>query len=260
MVDAMCALRTSARPNPAGRISSAGSRERSHPAAGLRSAFFLAIAGWAVILLAVLGVLQCARAETVSATGSGLNWNVALPPGATNTLLRLTCYDCDVRDEGRLTINGGTPITLFGADNAALDRIIGQITVVTPVPEAASLVFSFLRTANSYRIDAVTVEFTLPALESPWLTTAKGLETSGWVPSWLTADDDIWIVSREDTEPARTMVCATDKTTGARSTAWLTDQLATLPTTQRPAETACDVAWCFASGPSRPATIRSACP
>jgi hypothetical protein len=77
---------------------------------------------------------------------------------------------------------------------------------------------------------------------------------------WLSADDNVWTIPREDLDPARTMICAKDTTTGAVFATWIESQWTTLPSTPAPAGNACAVAWCSAQGPGREAAIDTACP
>lgn len=204
------------------------------------------------------------RAETVAATGSGFNWSLTLPPNATpGASVVVQCVDCDFPDEAELRVNDGAPILLFGVRDPSRDVAVAPNGVPVTIPVTLTvgtntLAFRCLRVAACIRIDGVTAEYTI--LESAWFETAKGLEARGWVPAWLSADDEVWVVSREDTEATRVMLCATDEATGARFATWVDEALARLPAEPAPVADACARAWCFASGPGRAAEIAEVCP
>lgn len=207
-------------------------------------------------ILICIGTL--AYADSMPAQGSGYSWNVTLPVGATDTSIRIACYDCDYRDEATLTVNGGQPLVLFGSDDTSRDGRVVPITLAIALnPGANTLTFACTRRSGCIRVDAVDAIFTVPV--SDWMTTAKALQESGWIPAWLTVDDRIWVVSREDTDPSRALVCLQDTQTGNQAVAWVDSTLTGFPQGNSPAVTECERQWCFASGELRSSAINSAC-
>lgn len=215
----------------------------------------------AVLLLVLLGIgfTAAAKADTVPATGAGLSWSVTIPAGATGISLAGQIYDADYPDEATVTVNGGAPVTLFGVRDTTRDGRVATVPIpVALEPGANALVFRCLRTTNCIRIDGLTASFT-PAPESAWLQAAKGLEAQGWVPAWFGEGDAAWVVSREDTEPGRIMICARDRETGAVHATWVDAQLEGPPTGAAPRADGCALSWCASSGPDRERLIREAC-
>lgn len=217
---------------------------------------------WTLTALALfLFSVGATRAETAVATGSGFNWSLTLPANADAGAIVVQCYDCDVADEATLTVNGNPPITLFGADVPANDARTVPVTIpVGLVPGTNTLTFACLRRAGCFRVDGISAGYTIPQPVAPWLETAAGLLAAGWVPAWLSPDDEVWVVSREDTEATRVMLCATDAQTSARFATWVDEALARLPATAAPVADECARRWCFASGPGRAAEIAEVCP
>lgn len=198
-----------------------------------------------VAALLVIAAAASARADTLPATGAGFVWQVTVPEGATDTRLTLQCWDCDVADEATLTVNDNPPLVLFGADNAANDQTVVPVTIVTALqPGANTLAFACLRRPACIRIDGIVVEYAVPVDPlRAWLLAAPAI--------------DMHVVSREDTEPAQVIACGTDGKN--RYAVALPVDLARVPAALPPT-TACDLAWCFSSGPGRAAEIREACP
>lgn len=196
-----------------------------------------------VIFLLLVAAL--ATAETTEATGSGLQWTVVIPDGATGVAVTAACWDCDVSDEATVAVNGGPTTLLFGSDDASRDGRVAQVPLpVTLAPGANTLTFVCLRRANCIRVDGIVATYAMPVTDPlrSWLEAAPALE--------------VWAVSREDTEPGRVLVCGRDAA-GQYAVALPAD-IGALPVAPAPA-TACDAAWCFASGPGRAAAVREAC-
>lgn len=208
-----------------------------------------AIVAAAACVMALIAAFSAARADTVDATGSGLSWSVTIPPGATDITLTAQCVDCDFPDEATVTVNGGAPVVLFGVRDPSRDvaEAPNGVPVLLPVtlgPGENALVFRCMRIANCIRIDGLTATFTLPAVDPlrAWLQAAPALA--------------VWAASREDTDPALVIVCATDA--NGRYAVSLPAELGALPVAIPPT-TPCQMAWCFAEGPGRAAEIRGAC-
>lgn len=200
-------------------------------------------------ILCLIGAL--ARADTLPATGSGLSWSITIPAGATVNTVTAQCVDCDFPDEATVSVNGGPTTLLFGVRDPSRDVLVAPngVPVVLPVtlaPGANTMAFRCERVANCIRVLGITVEYTVPPPLDPlrtWLQSAPAL--------------DAWVVSREDIEPSRVMICATD---GTRQYAtWITGEVERLPLSNLPAADSCSLSWCFASGPTRAQAIREAC-
>jgi hypothetical protein len=110
-------------------------------------------------------------------------------------------------------------------------------------------------------VDRITVNYTpVVVITDTWPALAAALQTAGWVPAWLSADDNVWAIPREDIDPARTLLCARDTQTGATFATWIESSLTSLPTGPAPVGNACALAWCNAVGAGREAAIDAACP
>ena len=87
-----------------------------------------------------------------------------LPPGTSEIRLIITVFDPDFADEGRMFINGQSPVTLFGAEGTGSND--ATIVVLSPISTDSSLyhigdntiTFWHDNTAG-YRIEDITIEF-----------------------------------------------------------------------------------------------------